>query len=70
MEVSMNETKQGISAEARTALNVLAIRSIAIAQRANLGGSPVSQCEVCDALDEIAQSVKLARQEIGGAVIP
>jgi hypothetical protein len=60
----MNETKQGISAEARTALNVLAIRSIAIAQRSNLGSSPVSQREVCEALDEIEQSVKQARQEI------
>ena len=60
----MNETKQGISAEARTALNVLAIRSIAIAQRSNLGSSSVSQREVCEALDEIEQSVKQARQEI------
>ena len=65
----MTETKQGISAEARTALNVLAIRSIALAQRANLGCFPMSQGKLCEALDEIAESVKLARQEIGGAVI-
>jgi hypothetical protein len=64
-----NKGISGISAEARTALNVLAIRSIALAQRANLGSFPISHCEVCDALEEVAESVKLARQEIGGAVI-
>lgn len=64
-----NKGISGISAEARTALNVLAIRSIALAQRANFGSFPISQCKACEALDEIAESVKLARQEIGGAVI-
>ena len=56
----MNETK-GISAEVRTALIILAIKSIAIAQQANLESSPVSLYKVRAALDEIEATVREAQ---------
>ena len=59
-----NENKgiSGISAEARTALNVLAIKSIAIAQQANLESPPVSLYKVRAALDEIEAKVREAQR--------
>ena len=60
-----NETKRGISTEARTVLNALAIRAVELAQRANHEASAAIRCKVCAALDEIAGRVQEARREIG-----
>jgi hypothetical protein len=59
----MNETI-GISTEARTALNVLAIRAIEVAQRANQGSSRLDRIGIRKSLDEIEGRVREARQEI------